>query len=205
MKIVILTYYGVHNHGAVLQANALKSVLQKMGHEVSFVSFERNYDYVLAGKAKKYQISLGSIPYYIGFLKEKGIGNVLYNVKKSQILKEFREANFSMVPYSEFNGDVTVVGGDEVFSVEIGYNAVMYGYGIKSNRLVSYAASFGPSTTEDIKQKELTEDIQKGLAQFNAISVRDRNSQNVVRDLSDKKVPLVIDPVLLYGYPEEQQ
>ena len=110
-----------------------------------------------------------------------------------------------MVPYSEFNGDVTVVGGDEVFSVEIGYNAVMYGYGIKSNRLVSYAASFGPSTTEDIKQKELTEDIQKGLAQFNAISVRDRNSQNVVRDLSDKKVPLVIDPVLLYGYPEEQQ
>lgn len=56
-----------------------------------------------------------------------------------------------MVPYSEFNGDVTVVGGDEVFSVEIGYNAVMYGYGIKSNRLVSYAASFGPSTTEDIK------------------------------------------------------
>lgn len=205
MKIGILTYYGVHNHGAVLQANALKSVLQKMGHEVSFVSFERNYDYVLAGKAKKYQISLGSIPYYIGFLKEKGIGNVLYNVKKSQILKEFREANFSMVPYSEFNGDVTVVGSDEVFSVEIGYNAVMYGYGIKSNRLVSYAASFGPSTTEDIKQKERTEDIQKGLAQFNAISVRDRNSQNVVRDLSDKKVPLVIDPVLLYGYPEEQQ
>lgn len=110
-----------------------------------------------------------------------------------------------MVPYSEFNGDVTVVGSDEVFSVEIGYNAVMYGYGIKSNRLVSYAASFGPSTTEDIKQKELTEDIQKGLAQFNAISVRDRNSQNVVRDLSDKKVPLVIDPVLLYGYPEEEQ
>lgn len=43
MKIGILTYYGVHNHGAVLQANALKSVLQKMGHEVSFVSFERNY------------------------------------------------------------------------------------------------------------------------------------------------------------------
>ena len=75
----------------------------------------------------------------------------LPNVKKSQILKEFREVNFSMVPYSEFNGDVTVVGGDEVFSVEIGYNAVMYGYGIKSNRLVSYAASFGPSTTEDIK------------------------------------------------------
>lgn len=30
MKIGILTYYGVHNHGAVLQANALKSVLQKM-------------------------------------------------------------------------------------------------------------------------------------------------------------------------------
>ena len=27
MKIGILTYYGVHNHGAVLQANALKTCL----------------------------------------------------------------------------------------------------------------------------------------------------------------------------------
>ena len=28
MKIGILTYYGVHNHGAVLQANALKSLFK---------------------------------------------------------------------------------------------------------------------------------------------------------------------------------
>lgn len=31
MEIGILTYYGVHNHGAVLQVNALKMVLEEKG------------------------------------------------------------------------------------------------------------------------------------------------------------------------------
>ena len=46
MKIGILTYYGVHNHGAVLQANALRTYLMGKGHEVSFLTFDRNYDFI---------------------------------------------------------------------------------------------------------------------------------------------------------------
>lgn len=38
MKIGILTYYGVHNHGAVLQANALKTVLEQKDMSVVFLS-----------------------------------------------------------------------------------------------------------------------------------------------------------------------
>lgn len=40
MKIGILTYYGVHNHGAVLQANALRQVLLNKGHDCGFLEFE---------------------------------------------------------------------------------------------------------------------------------------------------------------------
>ena len=54
MEIGILTYYGVHNHGAVLQANGLKRILEKQGHSVRFLSFERNYDYIPAEQTKKY-------------------------------------------------------------------------------------------------------------------------------------------------------
>ena len=50
MKIGILTYYGVHNHGAVLQANALKSVLEAQGHDVKFLTFDRSYEYITADR-----------------------------------------------------------------------------------------------------------------------------------------------------------
>ena len=68
MEIGILTYYGVHNHGAVLQANGLKRILEKQGHSVRFLSFERNYDYIPAEQTKKYKIGIGSIPYYFKYL-----------------------------------------------------------------------------------------------------------------------------------------
>ena len=50
MKIGILTYYGVHNHGAVLQANALKTVLESKGHECGFLEFERSYSIFLRNR-----------------------------------------------------------------------------------------------------------------------------------------------------------
>lgn len=111
MQIGILTYYGVHNHGAILQANALKSVLEKLGHDVSFLSFERSYEYISAEQTKKYKIGLSSIPYYFKFMQEKGVGNIAYNVLKNRTLNSFRSSQFQFVPYDQFNGDVTVVGG----------------------------------------------------------------------------------------------
>lgn len=205
MQVGILTYYGVHNHGAVLQANALKSVLQKLGHDVSFLSFERSYEYISAEQTKKYKIGLNSIPYYFKFMKEKGIGNILYNVQKNRILNVFRSSQFKFIPYDQFDGDVTIVGSDEVFSLEIGYNPFMYGYGLKSRNVISYSGSFGPSTIEEISSKEKKEPIRDGLNQFKAISVRDQNSQNIVKALCGHDVPLTCDPVLLYGYDKEQR
>ena len=39
MKIGILTYHRSHNYGALLQAIALRHVLEEMGHEVTFIDY----------------------------------------------------------------------------------------------------------------------------------------------------------------------
>lgn len=205
MQVGILTYYGVHNHGAVLQANALKSVLKHLGHDVLFLSFERSYEYISAEQTKKYKIGLSSVPYYFKFMQEKGIGNIAYNVLKNRTLNTFRSSQFQFVPYDQFSGDVTVVGSDEVFSLEIGYNPFMYGYSLKSRSVISYSGSFGPSTVREIEEKGKTDLIRDGLNKFKAISVRDQNSQDIIQRLCGKDVPLTCDPVLLYGYKKEQQ
>lgn len=64
IDIGILTYYGVHNHGAVLQANGLQQVLKGMGYNVRFLTFNRSYEYISEEQIKKYKLDLSSIPFY---------------------------------------------------------------------------------------------------------------------------------------------
>lgn len=63
MDIGIITHYDVHNHGALLQLNALCKVLKKMGYEATALRFEKNYDFLGIELKDKYNISLRSIPY----------------------------------------------------------------------------------------------------------------------------------------------
>lgn len=204
IDIGILTYYGVHNHGAVLQANGLQQVLKGMGYNVRFLTFNRSYEYISEEQRKKYKLDLSSIPFYFKYMLEKGVGNILYNFKKSSTLNTFRASNFDLdISCDSFYGDIVLIGSDEVFSLEIGYNPMMYGYGIKAKRIASYAGSFGPTTIREIVQKGKKETIRQGLNGFDAISVRDRNSQDIVKELCGKEVPLVCDPVILYGYEKE--
>ena len=194
MKIGILTYYGVHNHGAVLQANALKSVLEAQGHEVKFLTFNRSYEYIPAEQTKKYKISPASIGFYAKYMTQKGVGNIVYNLEKSKTLKEYRQTHFDLsTPYDRFDGDAIIIGSDEVFN----------GLGLNCNKVLSYAGSFGPTTIEDVDRLAKREKITKGLSGMAAISVRDQNSQSVVKELTGKDVPLVCDPVILYGYSKE--
>ena len=204
MKIGILTYYGVHNHGAVLQANGLKKCLNELGHEVSFLSFERNYDFIPKENAKKYKGGLTSIPFYFKYVFQKGISNILYNYKKKRVLDSYRSSNIPIKQtYKDFNGDAVIIGSDEVFSLEIGYNPCLYGIGVPCDRIISYAGSFGPTTINDIKKKALDNNIKNGLKQLTKISVRDNNSSNVVNELIGENAVVVCDPVILYGYREE--
>lgn len=203
MKIGILTYYGVHNHGAVLQANGLKKVLEEMGHDVQFLSFERSYEYIPESQANKYKIGLKSIPFYLKYTFQKGLGNIVYNYKKGITLKSFRKLFVVTTAYDLFDGDAVVIGSDEVFSLEIGYNPMMFGHGIKAKNILSYAASFGPTTISEIKNKCKADQISDGLKDFSAIGVRDKNSQLIVKDLCNLYAKLTCDPVILYGYKKE--
>ena len=206
MKIGILTYYGVHNHGAVLQANALKTVLESKGHECGFLVFERSYSNISQKQANKYKLGLGSIGFYAKYLMEKGAGNILYNVSKKRTLAKFRATNIPMMgKYEDFSGDLAVIGSDEVFSLEIGVNPFLYGNGLKAKHIISYAGCFGPTTYEDVVKQGQQKMISDGLHHMDAVSVRDQNSLETVKKTAGIDATLVCDPVILYGYEKEMQ
>lgn len=204
MKIGILTYYGVHNHGALLQANALRQVLLHMGHTCGFLSFERDYSNIPAEQANKYKMGLGSILFYGKYLLDKGINNIWYNIQKKKTLDQFRRLNIPMIGnYQVFNGDVIVIGSDEVFSLEIGVNSFLYGNGLPVKHALSYAGCFGPTTYKEVVKQNQKDMICHGLHQLDAVSVRDENSLETVKEVADIDATLVCDPVILYGYKKE--
>lgn len=203
-RIGIVTHYAVHNHGAQLQLYALIQVLKAQGFHASALQFTKDYRYMEKGAAEKYSISIKSIPFYIKYSFSKGWRKTLFNVKKKFLFDSFRKKNRILGKWlSSFDGDTVIVGSDEVFSVETGLTDAFWGNEGQVKNYISYAASFGPTTMMEIKEKNLEGYLQKALNNFSSIAVRDKNSKDIIEKLTKIPVELTCDPVILYGYQQE--
>lgn len=207
MKIKIITHHTVHNHGALLQLYALMQVLKKYDSNVNALDYNKNYDFLESYAQVKYNISMKSIPYYLSFLKEKGIKRTLFNIEKKVILDRFKTKNLMIGEYYSKcdNLDAVFIGSDEVFSIEPGLNTVFWGMGVPAPNIFSYAGCFGPTTIEFIKEKYAEEYIEAGVKRIKRISVRDKNSKQIIERYTHAEVQQVCDPVILYGYNEEKK
>ena len=206
MRIGILTNHTVHNHGAVLQLYALEKVLEQKGCSACALNYKRNYDFLETNLTDKYELSFRSIPYYFSFLKERGLGSVVYNYKKRKLLSRFkREKEMVGEYYSRAKSlDAVFVGSDEVFSIDVGMPPCMYGHGVPSEHIFSYGASFGSTGKKQIENRHVQALIESGIRQFEMVSVRDQNSLKLVRSFGRDDAALVCDPVILYGYQAEK-
>ena len=96
-----------------------------------------------------------------------------------------------------------MIGSDEIFSIEAGPNPWYYGIGVPCDCQISYAASFGPTTLEMIKEHHVGGMIEAGLKSMKHIAVRDRNSAEIVEHYTGKMPTIVCDPVLLNGFADQ--
>lgn len=204
-KYGIITHYDVHNHGALLQLYALKQVLKSFNISASALQFEKSYDFMGNDLKVKYDISIKSIGVYLKYLKEKGICQFIYNYKKRQILNTFR-SNAELIGdyYTKSEQlDGVVVGSDEVFALHTGPTPVFFGHALKSNKVFAYGGCFGPTTLDDIENLHCRTFVASGLNSMCGLGMRDLNSVNIGKQLTDIEPELVCDPVILYGFKEE--
>jgi len=99
--------------------------------------------------------------------------------------------------------DTVIVGSDEVWNLThpwYGGDRIFYGEGLKADRLVSYAASFGnyPASWG------LNEDYSALLHRFGLITVRDENSSAIVTAATGRENHLVLDPCLQFADDKTQ-
>lgn len=207
MKVGIITHYNVHNHGARLQLYALISQLKQFDIDAKALQFKKSYDFMDLGIENKYSISVKSIPIYLKYLFEKGFTRTLYNYKKKKVLDNFTKQNKLVGEfYSKAKDlDYVVIGSDEIFSLEPGLNPCFWGMGVPCEKVISYAASCGPTTKKIIKSNYAEEFVEAGVKRLTAISVRDKNTYDICSQYTDKDIQIVCDPVLLYDFQKERK
>ena len=196
MIVGILTHYNVNNQGAQLQMYAMKHWLEDLGHKVVILTYEKNFDFDQSEEQKN-SGSVSNFGYYIkNYLIDKGVGLTAFNTLKVLTHKKaFKQ--FETLPYDTMDIDCVIIGSDEVFSIDVGCNHMMYGHGLQVPA-IAYAPSFGRSTEELLKEYHCYELIRSGLSEMFRLSARDTHTQMMIQNMTGRKVPLVCDPVLLY-------
>ena len=188
MQIAILTFHYADNYGALLQAYALKEYLVQMGHIVRFI------DYVPESEKIFYSRRLVDGGNLKGIVK-KAISNVERR-KLYKVFADFREKYLPLEKAAEAAGhtDLLLVGSDQVWNEDIVKELGPYlfqDFPLNIKR-ASYAASIGKKQISPLARKMFSQE----LGAFYAISVREHNSENIIREMGFN-CTTVVDPVYL--------
>lgn len=212
MKILTLTTYNVYNYGAALQAYALQTYLQCMGHDAVLINYQpeyltRKYDYRWVNpesKLSRYAVTR------IAYRVMKYLQRQTTMGRKRQFdrfidsyLKQTREyRTLETLCQNPPEADLYVVGSDQIWNVfyEAGRDPAFYLEFVTKGRKASYAASF---SYVDIPQKEKKK-IAECLRTFDAVSVRESHGLQLLREMN---IPgeWVLDPVFLLPIEQWKQ
>lgn len=197
MKIGILSMQHVINYGSFLQAYALKSMIEAQGYEVRFVSI-RNGRKICEEKS-----SAGRRRMVIDKHLLKRVEHVMFQKRRR---KAFEEEFFPLIgidqPVAEEKCDTVVIGSDEVFNCcqpsRWGFSRQLFGDICVPT--ISYAASCGYTTYEKAAEYGIVDELADALGNLKAISVRDNNTSDFIRQVLNKEPVQHIDPVLVFDW-----
>lgn len=216
MHIGIMSMQRVENYGSYLQAYALRKTLEAMGHQVEFVDYFPESPIAEPPKPQTSDRPLIRIlkmlsPTYRTWRKKQIHSNQTFHA----FIHTYRTQWLPILGVSEKPNylpslDALVIGSDEVFNCtqpekRVGFSRQLFGKDHQSKFLISYAASFGSTSLEKIKHYQIGAELTSLLSDFDYISVRDENSAQLIHTLLGINVPIHIDPVLLYPFPEVKQ
>jgi hypothetical protein len=188
MRIGILTYHRSINAGAFWQAYATQNLLKELGHEVLII------DYCLP--AHRYNVIKKILNPAIYLHPCYAIDNLCKQITFAKERKKFfRTTEFieSKSKLKQLKFKAVIIGSDVIWdfnSAVRGNLSVYFGEHINTDRLISFAASCGPTDA----MADIPEYVKDGLKSFYAISVRDINTANLVKRITGKLPTIALDP-----------
>lgn len=207
MRIGILTLPLEINYGGILQAYALQTFLERMGHEVHLITIKKKplslplyiCPFCYGKRILKNMLGEKTPIFYEKILQQEQAEIQQYTSKFiSQYIKQAFYSDYTEIKSLDF--DAIVVGSDQVWrppyfgckKIEQAYLKFTKGWNIKR---IAYAASFGTDVWEySPKQTVRCGDL---LKKFDVISVRESSAAKLCQIHFNVKAEWVLDPTLL--------
>lgn len=205
MRIGILTLPLHTNYGGILQAYALQTVLERMGHKVTLIDKGWPPNVFFLGYIKR--IIKESIKKVIGRTNQRWHWIYFQNEEIEaehqltfQFVKKYihRKIQRSLYDIEDGQYDGFVVGSDQVWReqhyhpIENAYLDFTQGWNVKR---VAYAASFG---TDDWEYSPIqTKNCSALLKKFDAVGVRESSGVLLCKKYLNSNAQHVLDPTLL--------
>lgn len=197
IKIAIITLNGYFNYGNRLQNYALQIELEKSIEDAivetvwyekynleKFITFNNIRRYVFNRHGFRHFIDSGK--YFYKFIRE-------YNFKKFSDKYINSVFDYEVKPDLNNRYDYFVAGSDQIWNPYLVKNSTEFLQFADRNKRIAYAASFGVSEIPADK----VEIVKKGLEGIDYISVREQAGAKIVKDLTGRDVPVLVDPTLL--------
>ena len=215
MKIGIVTHYhNSTNYGACLQAFALCSVLQDMGHVPEQLCIDYSpYCHNLVDPSP-----LAPVKRLVGRPVTKGVKSLMKLVRPGQrrqseekqrcheaLLKAFHHFTRELTPHSEQiytprtishaanEYDAFITGSDQVFNPLWYFEPFFLSFVPQGKPKLSYAASLAQTSLPKAVQNR----YRKHFESFTALSLREKSTVPMIQALSPVPVQCVLDPTLL--------
>ena len=204
MRVGIFTFHHVYNFGALLQVYALQKYLSQQGWMSEIVDIRPFYRYPPGAPRR------GRLRRYVWRIKRK-MGLIGKSPKEIKF-DSFRKSKLAIGPrvnspkevFSHYKDrfDAFIVGSDQVWDPRFGRLAqdVYFLRHIPEGvKCFSYAACAGSKLSKSAHIGKYKDD----LGRFDAISVRDEFTKDIVSPLVDQEVVEVVDPTLLIDWSQE--
>ena len=202
IKTATVTWISYKNFGTYLQAYALQQILLKLGFENDIISDKKivkRHEKETSGK-NSFSFFLAEITrplrkFFQASYEQKRIIQSCYKDFAHRYLK----INYEWKKFRDLDNkyDVYINGSDQIWSPLVPFDP-FYFLGFTSKSKIAYAPSLGVS----IYPKEMVAKIKPLLEDFSALSVRENQGHEILKDVFGLDCQTVVDPTLLLNKDE---
>lgn len=197
LKVGLLTFYHIHHYGTLLQAAAMAQAVQAQGAGCEIVGYYVNQDNPLfrsparpAGAAANLHTALH---YRRLWKRQKRFEDF---AKSFLPVGACRYESFEALQAARLPYELLLCGSDQIWNPAMfpggRFDPAFFG-AFSGLRKAAYAPSFGISPIPG----EMEASLREYLAPFSHLSAREPQGRELIRRLTGREAPVVLDPILL--------
>jgi len=199
-KIAIITVYKNINYGSKLQSYALQHTLLKLGYnsenlilqpKVQNLSMQRKIVHIISTAIRN-----PSIIHMIIFRKVIKKRIEVFNNYLKKFIKESNKSPQDIIeleglntsPYSHY-----ICGSDQIWAPNQFNEYYFLSFTKHKNKKIAYAPSIGLPTIP----LNLIKHYKNLISGIGSVSIRENDGAEIIKEITDRDVPIVLDPTLL--------